>query len=102
MTNLTYHKVITALLVVDPYKDFISEGGQDMGPHKGRSHSPSAASRRLRILMATSVAAAQMSAPIIKVRGTSTRLAREPATRLPSGIIAPKTKVQIPITRPRI
>jgi gluconate:H+ symporter, GntP family len=66
------------------------------------THSPSAVSRRLRILMATSVAAAQMSAPIIKVRGTSSRLAREPTSRLPSGIIAPKTKVQIPITRPRI
>jgi hypothetical protein len=28
MTNLTYHKVITALLVVDPYNDFISEGAR--------------------------------------------------------------------------
>jgi hypothetical protein len=26
-TNLTYDKVTTALLVVDPYNDFISEGG---------------------------------------------------------------------------
>jgi ureidoacrylate peracid hydrolase len=28
MTNLTYNKDITALLVIDPYNDFISEGGK--------------------------------------------------------------------------
>jgi ureidoacrylate peracid hydrolase len=28
MANLTYEKEITALLVVDPYNDFISEGGK--------------------------------------------------------------------------
>jgi ureidoacrylate peracid hydrolase len=27
-TKLTYHKQITALLVIDPYNDFISEGGK--------------------------------------------------------------------------
>jgi hypothetical protein len=26
--NLTYDKVVTALLVVDPYNDFISEGAR--------------------------------------------------------------------------
>ena len=28
MTNLNFTKEITALLVVDPYNDFISEGGK--------------------------------------------------------------------------
>jgi ureidoacrylate peracid hydrolase len=28
MTRHTYDKEITALLVIDPYKDFISEGGK--------------------------------------------------------------------------
>src|SRR5499425_2859454 len=28
MTQVTYEKEITALLVIDPYKDFISEGGK--------------------------------------------------------------------------
>ena len=34
-TNLTYDKVITALLVVDPYNDFISEGGKIWDRIKG-------------------------------------------------------------------
>src|SRR5215468_4694747 len=34
-TNLTYDKVITALLVVDPYNDFISEGGKIWDRVKG-------------------------------------------------------------------
>ena len=28
MANLKYDKEITALLVIDPYNDFISEGGK--------------------------------------------------------------------------
>jgi nicotinamidase-related amidase len=28
MVNVTYHKQLTALLVIDPYNDFISEGGK--------------------------------------------------------------------------
>jgi hypothetical protein len=28
MTNLKFEKEITALLVIDPYNDFISEGGK--------------------------------------------------------------------------
>ena len=28
MANLTYEKELTALLVIDPYNDFISEGGK--------------------------------------------------------------------------
>ena len=31
MTNLKLEKEITALLVIDPYNDFTSEGGQTMG-----------------------------------------------------------------------
>jgi ureidoacrylate peracid hydrolase len=36
VTTLTYDKGITALLVVDPYNDFISEGGKIWRPHQGR------------------------------------------------------------------
>jgi hypothetical protein len=28
MNALTYHKHLTALLVIDPYNDFLSEGGK--------------------------------------------------------------------------
>ena len=28
MANVTYNKPLTALLVIDPYNDFISEGGK--------------------------------------------------------------------------
>jgi len=34
-TKLTYDKEITALLVVDPYNDFISEGGKIWNRIKG-------------------------------------------------------------------
>ena len=38
MANLAYHKEITALLVLDPYNDFISEGGKIWDSHQsGRS-----------------------------------------------------------------
>ena len=39
MPHLTYEKEITGLVVIDPYNDFISEGGKDMGSHKGRRRS---------------------------------------------------------------
>jgi ureidoacrylate peracid hydrolase len=32
MANLKFDKEITALLVIDPYNEFISEGGKVMGP----------------------------------------------------------------------
>ena len=35
MANLKYDKEITALLLVDPYNDFISEGGKIWGRIKG-------------------------------------------------------------------
>jgi len=31
MANLKFDKEITALLFIDPYNDFISEGGESMG-----------------------------------------------------------------------
>jgi hypothetical protein len=34
MAEVTYDKQLTALLVIDPYNDFISEGGK-MGSLKG-------------------------------------------------------------------
>jgi hypothetical protein len=39
MAKATYEKQITALLVVDPYNDFISEGGKDLATYQscGRS-----------------------------------------------------------------
>ena len=35
MTNVTYDKQLTALLVIDPYNDFISEGGKVWDRLKG-------------------------------------------------------------------
>ena len=34
MNTPTYDKSISALLVVDPYNDFISEGRQDLAPNQ--------------------------------------------------------------------
>ena len=36
MTNLTLDKEITGLLIIDPYNDFISEGGKVWGPENCR------------------------------------------------------------------
>jgi nicotinamidase-related amidase len=35
MANVTYDKAVTALLVIDPYNDFISEGGKIWDRLKG-------------------------------------------------------------------
>jgi hypothetical protein len=35
MTNVTYNKDITGLLLIDPYNDFISEGGKVWDRLKG-------------------------------------------------------------------
>jgi hypothetical protein len=35
MANLKFDKEITALLVIDPYNDFISRGGKVMGSPEG-------------------------------------------------------------------
>jgi nicotinamidase-related amidase len=41
MATVTYEKQITALLVIDPYNDFISEGGKDPVPSSSRSQARS-------------------------------------------------------------
>src|SRR5499427_8562878 len=51
-TNLTYDKAITALLVVDPYNDFISEGGKILGQIKGLSEADQLCPNMLRVLNA--------------------------------------------------
>ena len=35
MANVTYDRHLTALLVIDPYNDFISEGGKIWPPISG-------------------------------------------------------------------
>ena len=35
MEKVKYDKEVTALLVIDPYNDFISEGGKGMGSPEG-------------------------------------------------------------------
>jgi len=52
MANLTYEKEITALLVVDPYNDFISEGGKIWDRIKGVAESNNCVPNMLRILEA--------------------------------------------------
>jgi hypothetical protein len=39
MTVLRYEKEISALVLVDPYNDFISEGGKILGPDQRRCRS---------------------------------------------------------------
>jgi ureidoacrylate peracid hydrolase len=49
-TNLTYDKVITALLVVDPYNDFISEGGKIWDRIKGVAEANNCVPNMLQVL----------------------------------------------------
>ena len=51
MANLTLDKEITALLVIDPYNDFISKGG-NFWPRTGMRFKDRAVSRRLSIRFA--------------------------------------------------
>jgi ureidoacrylate peracid hydrolase len=51
-TNLTYDKVITALLVVDPYNDFISEGGKIWDHIKGVAEANNCVPNMLQVLNA--------------------------------------------------
>src|SRR5215470_1080765 len=51
-TNLTYDKVITALLVVDPYNDFISEGGKIWDRIKGVAEANNCVPNMLQVLNA--------------------------------------------------
>jgi ureidoacrylate peracid hydrolase len=52
MTVLSYEKEITALLLVDPYNDFISEGGKIWGRIKGVAEVNNCVPNMLRILQA--------------------------------------------------
>jgi nicotinamidase-related amidase len=53
MATLTFQKEITALLLVDPYNDFISEGGKIWGHIKGVAEANNCVPNMLRILEAT-------------------------------------------------
>jgi ureidoacrylate peracid hydrolase len=52
MANLTYEKEITALLVVDPYNDFISQGGKIWDRIKGVAESNNCVPNMLQVLNA--------------------------------------------------
>lgn len=52
MANLKFEKEITALLVVDPYNDFISEGGKVWDRIKGVAEANSCVPNMLQVLNA--------------------------------------------------
>ncbi len=52
MTTVTYEKQITALLVVDPYNDFLSEGGKIWSRIQGVAVANNCASHMIQILKA--------------------------------------------------
>jgi ureidoacrylate peracid hydrolase len=52
MASLTYEKEITALLVIDPYNDFISEGGKVWDRLKGVAEANHCVPNMLRVLTA--------------------------------------------------
>jgi len=52
MANLTYEKEITALLVIDPYNDFISEGGKLWGLIRPVAEANDCVSHMLQVLNA--------------------------------------------------
>ena len=52
MTNLKFDKEITALLVIDPYNDFISEGGKVWDRSKGVAEANSCVPHMLQVLNA--------------------------------------------------
>ena len=52
-TKLTYNKEITALLVIDPYNDFISEGGKIWDRIKGVAEANHCVANMLQVLNAT-------------------------------------------------
>ena len=53
MANVTYEKEITALLVIDPYNDFISEGGKIWGRIKNVAEANKCVSHMAQVLAAT-------------------------------------------------
>jgi ureidoacrylate peracid hydrolase len=52
LTQVTYHKQLTALLVIDPYNDFISEGGKIWDRLKGVVEANNCVPNMLRVLNA--------------------------------------------------
>jgi len=50
MAEVTYEKQLTALLVIDPYNDFISEGGKIWGRLKGVAEANGCVPNMLRVL----------------------------------------------------
>ena len=56
MTTVTYEKDITALLVVDPYNDFISEGGKIWGRIKNVAEANNCVPNMLQVLNAARAA----------------------------------------------
>jgi ureidoacrylate peracid hydrolase len=52
MAKMTYDKQLTALLVIDPYNDFISEGGKVWGRLKGIAEANNCVPNMLRVLNA--------------------------------------------------
>ena len=67
-----------------------------------RNYLEFAASRRRMTSSVTSADAAQIIAPNASANDVPTQCAAAPASRLPSGIMAPKTSDHTPMTRPRI
>ena len=56
MPNVTYEKETTALLVIDPYNDFISEGGKIWDRLKTVAEANGCVSNMLRVLNAARAA----------------------------------------------
>lgn len=56
MSNLTYEREITAILVIDPYNDFISEGGKAWDRLKSVAESNNCISHMLQVLNAARTA----------------------------------------------
>jgi ureidoacrylate peracid hydrolase len=52
MANLTYSRELTALLVIDPYNDFISEGGKIWGRIRAVAEANDCVAHMLQILNA--------------------------------------------------
>ena len=53
MAKLTYEKQLTALLVIDPYNDFLSEGGKVWGRLKGVAEANNCVPHMLQVLTAS-------------------------------------------------
>lgn len=63
MANLKYVKEITALLVIDPYNDFISEGGKSWDRLKTAAEANNCVPNMLKVLNAAWKAELRISSP---------------------------------------